>query len=92
MFSTTFKRCAVTLGVAAGLLAAAGPASAQGGGGDLTRYAGPAGTTSSVVLEDTMISGYGVKAGAVVVLIGANDYGVTDRAQPAPGTQVGSEG
>ncbi len=89
MFSTTFKRSAVTLGVAAGLLAAAGPAGAQAGGADPSRLAGPA---SSVVLEDTMISGYGVKAGAVVVLIGANDYGFADRAHTAPGTQVGSEG
>ena len=38
MFSTTIKRSVATLGVAAGLLAAAVPASAQGGGADFTRF------------------------------------------------------
>ena len=37
MFSSNFKRSVATLGVAAGLLAAAGPASAQGGAADPTR-------------------------------------------------------
>ena len=34
MFSTTIKRSVATLGVVAGILAAAGPASAAGGGDD----------------------------------------------------------
>ena len=37
MFSTTLKRSVATLGVVTGLLAAAGTASAQGGGADFTR-------------------------------------------------------
>jgi hypothetical protein len=61
MFSSTIKRSVATLGVVAGLLAAAVPASAQGGGADFTRFVvdGP----------------FTAKADAVVVLIGANDYG-----------------
>jgi len=38
MFSTTLKRSLATLGVVAGLLAAAAPAGAQGGGADFTRF------------------------------------------------------
>ena len=38
MFSTNPKRSIVGLAVVAGLLAAAGPASAQGGGADFTRF------------------------------------------------------
>ena len=41
MFSVNIKRSVVTVGVVAGLLAAAGPASAEGGGADFTRFAGP---------------------------------------------------
>ena len=41
MFSINIKRSVVTVGVVAGLLAAAGPASAQGGGADFTRFASP---------------------------------------------------
>ena len=37
MFSITLKRSVATLGIVAGLLAAAVPASAQGGGADFTR-------------------------------------------------------
>ena len=37
MFNNTIKRSVATLGVVAGLLAAAGPASAQSGGADPTR-------------------------------------------------------
>jgi hypothetical protein len=37
MFSSTLERSVATLGVVAGLLAAAVPASAQGGGADFTR-------------------------------------------------------
>ena len=40
MFSASIKRSVITVGVVAGLLAAAGPASAQGGGADSTRLAG----------------------------------------------------
>jgi lysophospholipase L1-like esterase len=50
MFSSTLKRSAATLGVVAGLLAAAAPANAD----------------------------HQMKDKAVVVLIGANDYGWTD--------------
>src|SRR5262245_6836465 len=38
MIITSLKRSAATLGVLAGLLAAAGPAAAQGGGADFTRF------------------------------------------------------
>ena len=41
MFSINIKRSVVTVGVVAGLLGAAGPASAQGGGADFTRFASP---------------------------------------------------
>jgi hypothetical protein len=41
MFSTTLKRSVATLGVLAGLLAAAVPAGAQGGGADFTRFVVP---------------------------------------------------
>ena len=41
MFSTTIKRSVATLGVVAGLLAAAVPAGAQGGGADFTRFLVP---------------------------------------------------
>jgi hypothetical protein len=37
MFSSTLKRSVATLAIVAGLLAAAVPASAQGGGADFTR-------------------------------------------------------
>jgi hypothetical protein len=40
MFSITLKRSVATLGIVAGLLAAAVPASAQGGGADFTRLQG----------------------------------------------------
>ena len=38
MFSSNLKRSVATLCVVAGLLVAAGPASAQGGGADFTRF------------------------------------------------------
>lgn len=38
MFSINIKRSVVTVGVVAGLLAAAGPARAEGGGADFTRF------------------------------------------------------
>ena len=41
MFSINIKRSVVSVGVVAGFLAAAGPASAQGGGADFTRFASP---------------------------------------------------
>ena len=41
MFSTNLKRSVATLGVVAGLLAAAVPAGAQGGGADFTRFVVP---------------------------------------------------
>jgi hypothetical protein len=40
MFSISLKRSVATLGIVAGLLAAAVPASAQGGGADFTRLQG----------------------------------------------------
>jgi hypothetical protein len=41
MISINIKRWVAALAVTAGLLAAAGPASAQGGGADFTRFASP---------------------------------------------------
>ena len=41
MFSINLKRSVVTVGVVAGLLVTAGPASAQGGGADFARLASP---------------------------------------------------
>jgi hypothetical protein len=38
MFSTSLKRSLATLGIMAGLLVAAAPANAQGGGADFTRF------------------------------------------------------
>ena len=89
MFSTTIKRSVATLGVVAGLLAAAGPAGASPGNDtlratvtcldqDMTTVKAPAnspscGVSQSASLENTMVSGYNVKAAA-------------------EGTQVGSEG
>ena len=71
MPSTTLKRTAAALGVLAGLLAAAAPAGAQ--------------ILDGPVLWDTPRANTGLEIKAVVVLIGANDYGFA-------GTQVGSEG
>ena len=80
MFNTTLKRSVATLGVVAGLLAAAGPASAQILDGPVLAKAGSqpmAGgylaSDPSSSLKDTLVSGYNVKAAA-------------------EGTQVGSEG
>jgi hypothetical protein len=70
MPSITLKRSAATLGVVAGLLVAAAPASAQILDGPL-------------MWETPRTNSLDIKA--VVVLIGANDYGFA-------GTQVGSEG
>ena len=47
MFSTNLKRSIATLGVVAGLLAAAGPAGAQGGGAGFTQ--GPQHPTQGVM-------------------------------------------
>ena len=100
MFNSTFKRSVVTLGVVAGLLAAAGPAGAQGGGVDFTRVASPQLNLFSTHLENTMISGYNVKAGAALDdRADRNANGVTEELfgnynflLAAEGTQVGSEG
>ena len=69
MFSITLKSSAATLGVLAGLLAAAGPAGAS--------------------QPEPRIADAHSNLKAVVVLIGANDYGFRAAAE---GTQVGSEG
>ena len=53
MFSTNLKRSAATLGVMAGLLAAAGPASAQGGGADFTRLVDKAPAVTMLDYEGT---------------------------------------
>ena len=53
MFSTNLKRSAATLGVTAGLLAAAGPASAQGGGADFTRLVDKAPAVTMLDYEGT---------------------------------------
>jgi hypothetical protein len=65
MFSSTLKRSAAALGVVAGLLAAAAPASAQ---------FLPTGTGVTAPAN----ADHQRKDKAVVVLIGANDYGWTD--------------
>lgn len=55
MFRTNLKRSLATLGVVAGLLAAAVPAGAQGGGADFTRFVVPErGTASLVAMEGFM--------------------------------------
>jgi len=64
MFSITLKRSAATLGVVAGLLAAAAPASAAVG----VRDNGSQGVVKTPVSADRQIND-----SAVVVLIGAND-------------------
>jgi hypothetical protein len=51
MFSSTLKRPAATLAVVAGLLAAAVPASAQGGGADFTRLVDQ--TPQGIILAGT---------------------------------------
>lgn len=71
MFTSTLKRSAGTLGVVAGLLAAAAPASAAVG----VRENGSQGAVTAPANADRQI-----KDNAVVVLIGANDYGWTDAA------------
>jgi hypothetical protein len=71
MPSSSLRCITATLGVLAGLLAAAAPAGAQ--------------ILDGPVLWDTPRANTGFEIKAVVVLIGANDYGFA-------GTQVGSEG
>jgi hypothetical protein len=59
MFSITLKRSVATLGVVAGLLAAAVPAGAQGGGADFTRLAdGPQGVLITNGAADDQMSFY----------------------------------
>ena len=72
MFGITLRRSAATLGVVAGLLAAAAPANAKPAG-----ISGPVPTADSFGLTFEHLD---VKAPskAVVVLIGANDYGFAD--------------
>ena len=83
MFSTTIKRSVATLGVVAGLLAAAGPASAQILDGPVLAKAGP------------QVGSECVKAPVPASLV---DYGPgvcyfhTGKAATNAGTQVGSEG
>ena len=101
MSSITLKRSAATLGVVVGLLAAAVPASASPiympiGGIDGSVVSRPDQTAP----RGTQVGSEGVKAPtkaagqtednvkAVVVLIGANDYGF---AAAAEGTQIGIE-
>jgi len=80
MFSTTIKRSVATLGVLAGLLAVAGPASASGGGDGLPYESISLNASRTSILQDTLVSGYNFK-GKVIGL------------EPnALGTQVGSEG
>ena len=69
MFSSTLKRSAATLGMVAGLLAAAAPASAAVG----IRENGSQGAVKAPANADPQM-----KDKAVVVLIGANDYGWTE--------------
>jgi hypothetical protein len=69
MFGSTLKRSAATLGVVAGLVAAAAPASAAVG----VRENGSQGAVNSPANAD-----HQMKDKAVVVLIGAIDYGWTD--------------
>ena len=68
----TLKRSAATLGVVAGLLAAAGPAGAQV-------------LPGTIGLTGTQVGSEGVKA--VVVLIGANDYGFARDTQSSLGRE-----
>ena len=70
MFSINPKRSIVGLAVVAGLLAAAGPASAQGGGADFTRF----------VDDVPTLSGDGVPAVKVPAHSGA--VATTDSSQP----------
>ncbi len=83
MFSTTIKRSVATLGVVAGLLAAAGPASADtlngSGGGD--RAFLDIGTTETLIAI-TADAGSG----------NDNVWNNGDGTDAAKGTQVGSEG
>jgi hypothetical protein len=59
MNSNTLKRTAATLGVVAGLLAAAGPASAQGGGADFTRFVVDGPITAKAAPHVTVDAGSG---------------------------------
>ena len=76
MFSTTLKRAAATLGVVAGLLAAAGPASAQILDGPVLAKAGPQAKPSVVLID----------LNDPFFRLASNDT------LYARGTQVGSEG
>ena len=98
MPSSTLKRTAATLGVLAGLLATAGPASAMpiymkvddvgsvvaATGtqfrGELVGLEPSMSRTNSLELENTMISGYSVKAAAAGTQVGSE--GVTDGRKP----------
>jgi hypothetical protein len=102
MFSITLKRSAATLGVVAGLLAAAGPASAQlpaDAGGVTTPPSGskaPAGATW--VWHEAARNGFTVEVGMGMSedflnapqLGAAND--VSQLSLTQKGTQIGSEG
>jgi hypothetical protein len=77
MLSTTLKRSAATLGVVAGLLATAGPASAQILDGPILAKAGPEAPKPSVVVIDLNDPFF---------RLASNDT------LPARDTQVGSEG
>ena len=86
MFSTNLKRSVATLGVVAGLLAAAGPASAQGGGADFPR--GPQDPAFRFEM-----AGLPVKAPAKTWTEGNNQPSGGGCCRGATlGTQVGSEG
>jgi hypothetical protein len=108
MFSTTLKRSVATLGVMAGLLAAAGPASAQGGGADFTRFVVDGPLTAKAGPQPE-VNGYTATdpSSEVDNQIGGEAQDTqTSRASSikdtlvsgynvkatAPGTQVGSEG
>ena len=82
MFSITLKRSAATLVVVAGLLAAAGPASAQILDGPVLAKAGPQAPKPSVVVIDLDDPFFRLASKGEVIGLEPN----------ALGTQVGSEG
>ena len=84
MFSVTLKRSAATLGVVAGLLAAAAPASAQILDGPLMWDTPRANNTWGPIVY------VGTSGGALTLARNLNDVEAIDL--NALGTQVGSEG
>jgi hypothetical protein len=88
MLSTNLKRSAATLGVVAGLLAAAGPASAQILDGPVLAKAGPQPVAGGYLATDPRSE----DNNSIRLSIGGAEAAGFVKAPATAGTQVGSDG